>query len=84
MSTAAVVLGVVGSICGLVYCALGVAALKYLPSANEGDRTVGWTLWWCLETKRYTAEGQELCRKGFALVAIGFISWAGVAYLQRA
>jgi hypothetical protein len=58
---------------GLYYCALGIAALKHLPTATEIDRVVGWTAWWFLEKDRYDDEGQRLCRRGAVLFAL---AWA--------
>ena len=76
-------LGAVGSFAGIAYAALGIAALKHLPRADETDRTVGWSLWWFLEYRRYTPDGQRLCIRGAALFATGAACWLA-AYLLPA
>lgn len=57
---------------GLYYCALGLAAIKHLPSATEQDRVVGWTLWWFLESDRYDEQGKNLCRRGANVFALAW------------
>ena len=71
-------LGVLASALGFYYVFLGITALKHLPDADEIDKTVGWTAWWCLESDRYDEEGKRLCKKG-QLLAFACISlWIAV------
>jgi hypothetical protein len=71
------ILGVLGTLAGLVYAGLGIAALKHLRQASGTDRTVGWTLWWFTESDRYDEEGQRLCRIGGVVLLFGVASWVG-------
>lgn len=83
METIAYILAAIGTISGLVYSFLGMSALKHLSGATEVDRTVGWSLWWWLEAKRYDAEGQRLCRVGSAVFAVGAVAWLLAVYLWK-
>lgn len=58
---------------GLYYSALGIAALRHLPTATQMDRVFGWTSWWFLEQARYDEEGKRLCRRGRVVFAV---AWA--------
>ncbi len=74
-------LGVLGAVAGLIYASLGIIALRHLPDATEVDKTVGWTLWWFVERRRYTPAGQRLCTYGAitAMAATGcWLAWAGL------
>lgn len=71
----ALTLGTVGTLAGLYLCGLGIAALKYLPNLSEVNRTVGWTLWWWLDWKRYEEEGRKLCRKGGWVFILAIACW---------
>ena len=75
--TSATLLAVAGAILGLAYSALGAIALKYLDNASETDRVAGWTLWWFLESKRYSSEGKRLCKLGGVTFACGVACWLG-------
>jgi hypothetical protein len=77
-------LGALGTLAGLVYCYLGFVALKYLPSADTTDRTLGWTLLWFLEFRRYSAPGKRLCAAGAAVLAFGTAAWIGCYLVDRA
>jgi hypothetical protein len=70
-----VALAVIGSLAGIAYAGLGIAALRHLPSADSTDRVFGWSLWWFAESSRYTAEGKALCRKGAIAFAVALASW---------
>jgi hypothetical protein len=72
-----------GTISGLVYSFLGISALKHLSRATEIDRTVGWSLWWWLEAKRYDEEGQRLCRVGSWVFTVGAVSWLLAVYFWK-
>jgi len=66
---------------GIIYAALGIAALRRLPNATEIDKTAGWSLWWFLERSRYSPEGQRLCSYGAISAAVAvacWVSWAGL------
>ena len=78
-----VALAVIGSLAGIAYAALGVAALKHLPHADSSDRVFGWSLWWFAESSRYTAQGQALCRKGGIAFAVALVSWLAWFAVQR-
>ena len=75
MNTLAIALAFLGSILGLVYAAMGVVALKYLRSATETDRVVGWSLWWWTEASRYSEAGQNLCRRGAWMFGAAALFW---------
>jgi hypothetical protein len=75
MQLAPFVLGVVASILGVYYSALGVAAIRHLQSPSEADKVVGWTLWWCLESNRYDADGQRFCKQGQVVVLVCVALW---------
>ena len=63
---------------GIYCCALGIAALRHLPTAKEMDRVIGWTLWWFLEWERYDDEGKRLCnRGGWAFIITLFLAVPG-------
>lgn len=76
-TSVAIALAVVGSLAGVVYASLGIAALKHLPKATSSDRVVGWSLWWFAEPSRYTTQGQALCRKGGAAFVVAVAAWLG-------
>ena len=65
----------VGSVAGAAYAVLGIWALKHRVDATESDRTVGWTLWWFAESRKYTERGRNLCRLGGGLFLLGALSW---------
>lgn len=83
MNTLAITLAVLGSVLGLVYSAMGIAALKHLPSATETDRVVGWSLWWWTEASRYSEAGQHLCRRGAWVFASAALCWVLAVYFWR-
>ena len=76
-------LALAGSLAGIAYSLLGIAAIKHLDSAGEIDRTVGWTLWWCLDFRRYNARGKRLCTLGGLFLAGGGACWIAWFVLQR-
>ncbi len=78
MNAVAIGLGVVASLLGIYYAVLGFSAIKYLRSADQIDKAVGWTLWWCFDTARYTEEGRKLCRKGQIAALTSVALWIAV------
>lgn len=77
------VLAAIGSVAGLAYAVLGIAALKHLQTPTTVDRAVGWSLWWFTEAGRYSKRGQALCRLGAVAFLIASASWLGWFILQR-
>lgn len=67
--------GIAGTLAGLTVSGLGIAALNHLSAATATDRTIGWTLWWWLDKKRYDLEGQRLCHRGAWAFGIGAVCW---------
>jgi hypothetical protein len=82
-TTLAFILGTAGTAAGLYYSFLGIVALKHLPRSTETDRTVGWSLWWWLESARYDAEGKRLCRRGAWVFVFGAMCWLLAMYFSR-
>lgn len=78
-----IALAVIGSLAGVAYVGLGIAALKHLPGADSIDRVIGWSLWWFAEPSRYTPQGQVLCRKGGVAFAVALASWLAWFAVQR-
>jgi hypothetical protein len=76
-------LAFIGTLAGLVYAALGIAALKYRTGADATDRAVGWSLWWFAERAQYSARGQALCRHGAVAFAVGVVCWVAWFALSR-
>jgi hypothetical protein len=71
-------LATVGTLSGLAYAGLGVAASKHLAQCSAPDRAVGWSLWWFVESSRYAAQGQVLCLRGavaFVVCAVSWVAW---------
>lgn len=76
-----IALAVIGSLAGIAYAGLGVAALKHLPNADSSDRVFDWSLWWFVEPSRYTAQGQALvARADLHLVWLLSLGWRGLQY----
>jgi hypothetical protein len=73
-----ITLMIAGSILGLIYSALGISAIRYLIESNEIDRSVGWTLWWCYEQKRYSQQGKKLCKYGIVTSSLAITCWVAV------
>jgi hypothetical protein len=78
-----IVLALVGSAAGVAYSVLGVLALKHLGGATEVDRTIGWSLLWSLEWRRYDAEGRRLCRVGGIVFLLSAACWAVLFWVWR-
>jgi hypothetical protein len=76
-------LAVIGTLAGLAYAGLGIAASRHLHSATAVDRVAGWSLWWFVESGRYSPRGQALCRLGAVAVAVGLISWVAWFVLRK-
>lgn len=79
----AIAFAVLGTLGGLVYSGMGIAALKHLSDADEIDRTVGWTLWWWTDVKRYDAEGKRLCRRGAWIFFLAAACWILAVYFSK-
>jgi hypothetical protein len=78
MNTTQIIMGSLASALGVYYAVLGLTAIKYLHNADQVDKAVGWTLWWCLDLARYEEKGQRLCKQG-QLVALSSIAlWVAV------
>jgi hypothetical protein len=78
VSVVAIGLGMVASLLGIYYAALGFSAVKYLRSADQIDKAVGWTLWWAFDTKRYAEEGRKLCKRGQVAALTSIALWISV------
>jgi len=78
MNIAQVIVGVVATALGLYYAFLGIAAIKYLRNADQVDKVVGWTLWWCFDTERYAEEGRRLCKRGQVVAFASIALWIAV------
>jgi hypothetical protein len=77
-------LALTGSVAGIAYALLGLSALRHLANTTESEKAVGWSLWWFLEYRRYTPEGQRLCVRGGALFALGAACWLAAYMLSSA
>lgn len=76
--TTQALLAVLGTLAGLVYVSLGIAALKHVKDqldVSDVDRVAGWSLWWWIERQKYNQRGQQLCLVGGVAFGIGVISW---------
>jgi hypothetical protein len=78
MNTLAIGLGGIATLLGIYYSFLGISAIKYLRCADQVDKAVGWTLWWCLDIERYSEEGQKLCKKGQVAALTSIVLWFAV------
>jgi hypothetical protein len=76
-------LGAIGTLAGLAYCFLGIAAVKHLPDADNTDRTLGWTLLWFTDFRRYAGPGKRLCAAGAAVFLIGLAAWMAFYFVDR-
>lgn len=75
----------VGTACGIAYAVLGLRAIRHIRpelGPTDIDRYVGWTLWWCLEWRRYTEVGRRLCFVGGLVLLLGATSWIAWVKLQ--
>jgi hypothetical protein len=68
----------IGTILGIAYAILGMRAVRHLQHADQIDKAVGWSLWWCLESKRYDNEGRRLCKQGQLLALTAGVLWLAV------
>lgn len=78
MNMTQIVLGVIATALGLYYAALGISAIKYLHAADQVDRAIGWSLWWCLDQGRYTDDGKALCKRGLVVAFSSIALWIAV------
>ena len=84
MGNAALTLGALGTVAGIIYCILGIAAVKHLPSADATDRSLGWTLLWFTDFRRYTEPGKRLCVAGAIVFLAGLVAWVAFYFADRA
>ena len=77
MNIAQVIVGAMATALGLYYAFLGISAIKYLRNADQADKAVGWTLWWCFDTERYAQEERRLCKTG------QLVAFASICALDR-
>lgn len=78
MTVVPIILGVAGAILGIWYAALGIRAVQHLHQADEVDKAIGWSLWWCLDLGRYDEDGRRLCKQGQALAFTAAALWIAV------
>ena len=84
MENAALTLAAVGTVAGIIYCFLGIAAVKHLPSADATDRSLGWTLLWFADFRRYTGPGKRLCVGGAIVFLSSLVAWVAFYFADRA
>jgi hypothetical protein len=78
MTVIPIFLGAIATVFGIWYAVLGVQAIKYLHNADQIDKAVGWSLWWCFDLNRYDEEGRRLCKKGQLLAFAAAALWIAV------
>ena len=83
MTAVTVILGALGTILGIWYSILGMQAVRHLHHADEVDKAVGWSLWWCLDLARYDDEGRQLCKQGQVLAFLATGLWIAAYAIQR-
>jgi hypothetical protein len=72
-----------GTLAGLAYCALGLAASSHFKEKSLGDdRFFSTGMLWSLASGRYEAQGQRLCAMGNIALAIAMASWIGWAIIH--
>jgi hypothetical protein len=76
------VIGAIATFLGVWYAALGFSAVKHLKNADEVDRTVGWTLWWCVDIDRYDDAGRGMCRKGQLIAVCAIAAWVAIFVIK--
>jgi hypothetical protein len=76
-------LGLVASCLGIWYAWLGITALRHLSGASEVDKTVGWSLWWCLDISRYDDVGKRICKHGQIAALLAIVLWIVTYSLQK-
>ncbi len=77
------VLSVVATALGIWYAVLGLSAIKHLRNADQIDKAIGWSLWWCLDESRYEKEGRKLCKLGQILAFVAVVLWVCVYVIKR-
>jgi hypothetical protein len=83
MTVFAIVMGTVATAFGIWYVVLGIFAIKHLRDADQIDKAMGWSLWWCLDVKRYDDKGRQLCKKGQLAAFAAIALWIGVLAVTR-
>jgi hypothetical protein len=83
-SGAQLALVAIGTLAGVVYCVLGLAAVKHLPNADATDRSVGWMIIWIADFRRYTDPGKRLCGVGAVVLVVGIAAWLAFYLVDRA
>ena len=77
-------LGMIASILGIWYSVLGFKAIHFLQNSDAQDRSVGWSLWWCLDGDRYDMPGKRLFTRGQLLATASLVIWAMVFMVKWA
>ena len=77
------VLGTLATALGIWYAVLGLSAKKHLRDADQIDKAIGWSLWWCFDEKRYSEEGRKLCKLGHVLAFVAVVLWVCVYAIYR-
>ena len=74
----------VGTLAGLAYWGLGVAASSHFRdnAIGDSDRVLSTGMLWSLASGRYEAQGQKLCTMGNVALAIAIASWVAWAVLR--
>jgi hypothetical protein len=80
MNTTQIIMSSLAAALGVYYSVLGFTAIKYLHHPDQIDKAVGWTLWWCLDIRRYDEKGRALCKQGqlisFSCIALWIAVYA--------
>lgn len=81
MNMLQIVVAFIATALGLYYAALGFSAIKHLRSADQIDKAIGWSLWWCLDQDRYSEQGRKLCKKGLLVALASIALWIVVYFV---
>ncbi|HOE41653.1 MAG TPA: hypothetical protein PLB25_08505 [Rhodoferax sp.] len=77
------VLGALATALGIWCAVLGLSAIKHLREADQIDKAIGWSLWWCFDVDRYSKEGRKLCKLGQLLAFAAVVLWVCVYTIER-
>ena len=74
----------VGTLAGLAYWGLGIAASSHFRSKaiSDSDRVLSTGMLWSLASGRYEAQGRKLCAMGNVALGIAVASWVAWAVLR--
>ena len=75
MNSLQLTFGITGTILGVAYAILGLMSIKHLKDGDATDKYVGWSLWWFLDSKRYSQPGKILCKYGAYVGAAATLCW---------